>query len=95
MRINSNDAITYNNRGVARRKLGDNKGAIVDYNETLRINSNYALAYDNRGDARRALGDRQGAIADFQKAANLFHQQGNKNDYQNTLKKIANLKPQI
>lgn len=95
VRINPNDAITYNNRGVARRKLGDNKGAIVDYNETLQINPNYALAYDNRGDARRALGDRQGAIADFQKAANLFQQQGNKNDYQNTLNKIANLKPQI
>lgn len=95
VRISPNFALTYDNRGNVIRELGNNKGAVADYNEALRIEPNDAFAYDNRGDARRALGDRQGAIADFQKAANLFQQQGNKNDYQNTLNKIANLKPQI
>ena len=61
----------------------------------MQINPNDAITYNNRGVARRSLGYRQGAIADFQKAANLFQQQGNKNAYQHTLNKIANLKPQI
>ena len=95
MRISPNFALAYRNRGNVIRELGDNKAAIADYNEALRIEPNDSFAYDNRGDGSRALGDRQGAIADFQKAANLFQQQGNKNDYQNTLNKIANLKPQI
>jgi tetratricopeptide (TPR) repeat protein len=51
--------------------LGDNKGAIVDYNETLRINPNYVLAYDNRGNSRRALGDNKGALADYNEAVRI------------------------
>ena len=56
---------------MARSKLGDNRGAMADYNEAVRINPNYALAYDNRGNARRALGDNKGALADYNEAVRI------------------------
>jgi len=91
LRINPNLAEAYYNRGVVRSGLGDKQGAVADYNEALRINPNLALAYYNRGNARRELGDKQGAIQDLQKAADLFQQQGDKDNYEraiNTLRKL-------
>ena len=57
------------NRGMARIKLGDNRGAIADYNEAVRINPNYDKAYYNRGNAHSDLGDWQGAIGDYDRAS--------------------------
>ncbi|PSB53984.1 hypothetical protein C7B67_00730 [filamentous cyanobacterium Phorm 6] len=88
LRINPNYTHAYNNRGVVRNDLGDKQGAITDYNEALRINPNYAEAYYNRGLARRDLGDKQGALSDYQKAADLYQQQGKKDDYQDALNRI-------
>ena len=69
VQINPNYALAYDNRGNARRALGDNKGALADYNEAVRISPNFALAYRNRGNVRRELGDNKGAIADYDRAS--------------------------
>ncbi|KOP24080.1 hypothetical protein AMR41_22110, partial [Hapalosiphon sp. MRB220] len=83
-----NLAQAYNNRGITRSELGDQQGAIADFNTAIKINPNLALAYIGRGVARAAIGDQQGAIADLQKAADLFRQQGNTQLYQKTLELI-------
>jgi tetratricopeptide (TPR) repeat protein len=58
-------------RGYVRSELGDKKGAIADYDQTLRLDPNNALAYYNRGIARRGLGDKKGAIADYDQTLRL------------------------
>jgi Flp pilus assembly protein TadD len=56
-----------------------------------RINPNDALAYHNCGVARRDSGDKPGAIQDFQKAADLFQQQGDKDNYQKAINNLRKL----
>jgi tetratricopeptide (TPR) repeat protein/S1-C subfamily serine protease len=64
-------AWVYSNRGIAKVGLGDNKGALADYNTAIRINPQYALPYSNRGGLKAELGDKKGAIADFDIAIRL------------------------
>ncbi|MDG3493830.1 MULTISPECIES: tetratricopeptide repeat protein [Pseudanabaena] len=42
-------------------ELGDKRGAIADYDQTLTLDQKYTEAYVNRGVAKYALGDRKGA----------------------------------
>jgi len=64
---------------VARRNLGDDSGALADYNKVIEIKPDYAKAYGNRGILYNQLGDRQRAISDMQKAAKLFCEQRSPN----------------
>jgi tetratricopeptide (TPR) repeat protein len=52
IRLDPNNAPTYNNRGRAYHTHGDLNKAISDYNEAIRLDSNDAPAYNNRGVAR-------------------------------------------
>ncbi|TRU94059.1 MAG: tetratricopeptide repeat protein, partial [Microcystis wesenbergii Mw_QC_S_20081001_S30D] len=58
-------AIAYFSRGLAKYNLGDNQGAIADYNQAIKLKPDNAIAYHNRGWAKYNLGDNQGAIADY------------------------------
>jgi tetratricopeptide (TPR) repeat protein len=91
IRLNPNYADAYKNRGIARSAIGDKKAAIEDYNQAIRLNPNYADAYYNRGFARDDLGDKKAAIADYQKAAEFYQKRGENDDYQDALKRIAEL----
>lgn len=71
--------------------LGNNQAAIEDYNQAIKFNPNYAIAYSNRGLARSVLGDKQAAIEDYRQAANLYKQQGQESEYQDTLNCIRKL----
>jgi tetratricopeptide (TPR) repeat protein len=57
------------NRGVAKGKLGDNQGAIVDYTAVVQSKGTpqelVASALVNRGVVKGELGDREGARADY------------------------------
>ena len=66
-----NDAIAYNNQGLAKQNLGDYEGAIADYTKALEIDPDFADAYYNRGNAKKKLGDYKGAIADYNKALEI------------------------
>lgn len=92
---NPNDAQAYYNRAFVRHECGDRQGAITDFTEVIRINHketdtfyNVASAYYQRGSQYRILGDKQRALADYQKAANIYRQQGDKDEYQRILDDI-------
>jgi tetratricopeptide (TPR) repeat protein len=78
----------YNHRGLAKFELGDNQGAIVDFDRVIAIDPQDAEAYSNRGAVKLALGNKQGAIADLTKGAQLLHQQGKMADYKRLIELI-------
>jgi len=59
------------NRGLAKYNLGDNRGAIADYDRAIKLKPYYSLAYNSRGLAKSNLGDNQGAIADYDRAIQI------------------------
>jgi tetratricopeptide (TPR) repeat protein len=91
LQINPNFAGAYLNRGVTRSRLGDTQSALADYTAALRIDPNLAGAYLSRGLARAEGGDKPGAMQDFQKAADLFQQQGDKDNYQKAINNLRKL----
>ena len=64
-------AKTYFMWGYTKYYLGDYKGAITDYTQSIRLNPDYADAYNNRGTAKGKLGQYFAAIADFDIAIRL------------------------
>jgi tetratricopeptide (TPR) repeat protein len=91
IKINSNYTDAYYNRGNAYSDLGKYDLAIADFSQVIKINSNYTDAYYNRGNARLIIADKQGAIEDFQKAAALYWQDGQLEEYQDTRARILDL----
>jgi tetratricopeptide (TPR) repeat protein len=87
----STKASGYYKRGIDRFYLGDNLGAIADFNQFLRANRDQPYAYMYRGMARRQLGDKPGAIEDFQKAADLFQKQRDRDNYEKAIYNIRHL----
>jgi tetratricopeptide (TPR) repeat protein len=70
IRLEPENALAYNNRGIVKHRLGDYEGAIMDYDIALRQNSEMASAYFNRAMAREILG-RPGYENDYRIAAQL------------------------
>ncbi len=58
----------YNNRGFAKHNLGDYKGAITDYDQTIYLQPDYVLTYVNRAVTKYNLEDYKGAITDYDQA---------------------------
>ncbi len=65
------EAFAYNNRGAAKLDLGNNQGAILDFDRAININPKFAGAYFNRGNAKSDLGNKQEAIIDFDRAIDI------------------------
>lgn len=72
IRLDLNNALAYNNRGVAKSDLGNHYGAISDYSEAIRLNpndpDNTSIYYYNRGRAKADLEDKNGALIDYTEA---------------------------
>jgi tetratricopeptide (TPR) repeat protein len=66
--------------------LGDRLGAIEDFDQAIKIYPDYAEAYKNRGTIKASLGQKQQALSDFQKAASLYKQENNLEEYVQVLK---------
>jgi serine/threonine-protein kinase len=69
IQINSNlilaylrQGYAYNKRGYVRLALGEQQGAIEDFNQAIRLSPNYSVAYNNRGYALLRLKDQPQAI---------------------------------
>jgi len=64
-------AIYFFKRAYAKNTLGDYKGAIEDYSESIRLKPDDAVAYNNRGCAKKSLYQYKGAIEDYTQAIKL------------------------
>ncbi|MCE0523709.1 MAG: tetratricopeptide repeat protein [Methylacidiphilales bacterium] len=62
---------TYLERGDAKSKKNDWKGAIDDYTQVLAIDPQSAVAYSDRATARQSKGDVGGAIEDYTRALSI------------------------
>lgn len=71
IRLDSNFAPAYTDRGAAYNVLEDYERAIEDHEEAIRLNPEYATAYNNRGFARYNLNRFELALADFNEAIRL------------------------
>ena len=67
----SDKSIAYYNRGNAKLKIKDYRGAIADYTGAIKLNPNDASAYKNRGNAKLEIKDYGGSIADYTSAIKL------------------------
>jgi tetratricopeptide (TPR) repeat protein len=64
-------AAAYAGRGLARRGLQDNAGALADINRALELDPNNADAYRGRSMVKRSQNDFNGALADAHRAVEL------------------------
>ncbi len=67
----SQSAKDYFLKGVKKFEAGDDKGAILYFNNALKINPDYAGAYYYRAKTKAYLNDYSGAIKDFNKAISI------------------------
>jgi tetratricopeptide (TPR) repeat protein len=67
----SQQADIYNQRGLAKKALGDKEGALEDLNNAVSLNKEDPLLFVNRGTIKKELGDEKGAAQDFTHALAL------------------------
>jgi len=67
----STSAAAWNDRAVARLRLGDINRAIADFNRALALAPRDAEIYYNRGNALVAAGQSQDAVVDYTRAAQI------------------------
>ena len=91
LELDSNLAEVYYYRGLSRIKLGYIQAAIEDYTQALEKNANFAPVYYQRGLAYADLEEREKAVADLEKAAQLFHDRGDRSSSQMALETIRSL----
>ena len=76
LRLKSDYAEVYYNRGTAKALIGEYQCAVADFDEAIRLKSQFVEAHYNRGTAKLALNRREEARSDFQTALKLTEQQG-------------------
>lgn len=81
---NAANAESYFQRGLSQERLGDTQQAIDDYTTAIRFDTNYAQAYHQRGILNNAIGQRKKAIDDLRKAAKLYFEQEDIENYETT-----------
>lgn len=71
LEIDPNNDLTYNDRGVAYRRLDQLEQAIVDYNKAIQLNPNASAYYCNRASAYYNSKQYEPALADLNKTIQL------------------------
>jgi len=71
IRLKSDNAWTYMNRGLARYHLNDLNGSLEDLDQSISLDPNSKVAYFNRGLTRSYVGDLNRALEDFDKAIEM------------------------
>ncbi|MGH1394411.1 MAG: tetratricopeptide repeat protein [Trichormus sp.] len=91
IQIQPQDALNYVARGNTYRAMGNYLGAITDYGYALQIHPDDASAYYNRGITYTLLEEMQNAVADYQKAASIFCEQEDWENYQQVLDSLKQI----
>jgi tetratricopeptide (TPR) repeat protein len=68
---NPDVAYAYNNRGIAKKNVGDYVGALEDFNQAIRLDTMSSIFYNNRGTVLAIQKLYQSALADFDHALAL------------------------
>jgi len=89
--LNPDYTPAYFHRGAERTRLQNRIGAIQDYTEVIRLSPTDAAAHFYRGLAEIKIGQRAEAVRDLRQAAQLFHEQGDRRGYQQTVQTIKKL----
>lgn len=92
LELDPNLAEVYYYRGLSRIKSGYIQAAIEDYTQALEKNPNFAPVYYQRGLAYAEIEDRENAIGDLEKAAQLFHDRGDRSSSQLALETARSLR---
>lgn len=71
IRLDPDNPVSFNNRGVAYYNLGNRRLAIEDFNQALKLDADYADTYNNRGVVLFELMQYQKAIEDFSRVISL------------------------
>ena len=74
--LNPHLALAFNNRGIFRKRNGDTKGALADYEMAIRSNKAYPNAYLGRGNIYFNAGQDDKALLDYNKVAELDPKNG-------------------
>ena len=69
--LNPHLALAFNNRGIFRKRAGDTKGALADYEMAIRSNAAYPNARIGRGNIYFNAGQDDKALEDYNKVAEL------------------------
>ena len=62
---------TFNNRGETKFRMGDYKGAIIDYSKSIELNPDNSISYRGRGKASQKLNEINSACRDWGKGYEL------------------------
>ena len=68
IRLNPNESVWFNHRGILWKNKKDYDKVIADYSEAIRLNPKNGAAYHNRGSAWSAKKDYDKAISDYDEA---------------------------
>jgi tetratricopeptide (TPR) repeat protein len=90
IRINPNDATTYNNKGISLHGLRRYEEAITTYDQAIHLDSNNTFAYNNKGISLHALRRYEEAITTYDQAIHL--DSNNAFAYYNKGKSLDNLR---
>lgn len=93
LKINSQFADAYYNRGYINTDLRQLHQAIEDYSQAIAIKPNHADAYLGRSICRADIGDTQSAVSDAEIAAEIYQKQDNINSYERAKAFIARICP--
>src|SRR6266567_832425 len=71
IRLDSNNAYAYNNKGIVLLHLNDNEEALTALEQAIRLDPKNATAYNNKGNALRSLKRYEEALAAYELAIHL------------------------
>jgi len=74
--LNPHLALAFNNRGIYKKRQGDVKGALADYEMAIRSNAAYPNGYLGRGNIYFDAGQDDKALVDYNKVAELDPKRG-------------------